>query len=297
MRFQSPIPLVAMLPAVLLLCGVRPLNGLPEAPPLPDDGFRDGWQVVEGSFKRFPAQELYGYINGGAELYLEYGFEEVRAQHYSHGELEVGLDVYEMTGPVAALGIYLAKCGKETPSPRLHVRNTAGSSQVLAVKGNYFIKANSYNRGANLEEVVTDLAAAFLAAVEPAPETAIFSQLPPEHLVAGSEKLVRGEFALQPFYTFGEGDILQLGGDVFGVTGRYETPDGATFHRLVIEYPSADRARNAFANLVANLDSYLDKVTIAEDYLIFKDYNNLYGLAELDGAKLAIRVGLEALPE
>ena len=40
---------------------------------------------------------------------------------------------------------------------------------------------------------------------------------PPQGMVAGSERLVRGPFGLQSIFTLGDGDVLQLGGRIVGV--------------------------------------------------------------------------------
>ncbi len=263
------------------------------APVMPSDGFSSGWTIAPSSYREFTAEDLYGHINGGAELFLEYGFTELKVQRYQHGEAEIGLEIYVMASPEAALGIYLAKCGKEAQDKRVNARNNTSTSQVIALKNNCYIKANSYTRGEDLLPVLIQAVNAVLDRLEASPEITLLDVLPTEGLIAGSEKLVRGEFALQPFYTFGDGDILLLGGEIFGVTGKYALADGTTFSRLVIEYPTEDAAQKAFANLVADLDPYLTVQEKQADRLVWKDYNNEYGIAVVDGKVLDIRIKLK----
>jgi hypothetical protein len=71
-------------------------------------------------------KDMYGYIDGGAELFFEFGFSELTVQRYRCGERELSLDLYRMTGPDAALAVYLAKKGEERPVPGVEDRNTGG---------------------------------------------------------------------------------------------------------------------------------------------------------------------------
>lgn len=43
----------------------------------------------------------------------------------------------------AALGIYLASCGLETPDPALGERHTVGRNQLLLTKGRYYLVITS----------------------------------------------------------------------------------------------------------------------------------------------------------
>ena len=52
---------------------------------------------------------LSTHINGGAELFLEFGFEEMQLLTSTADEVELTAELYRMRDPEAALGIYLAK--------------------------------------------------------------------------------------------------------------------------------------------------------------------------------------------
>lgn len=73
----------------------------------------------------------------------------------------------------------------------------------------------------------------------------------------GSERLIRGPVALQPFFTFGEGNILLLEGKTFGVLADYEKPNGDRWTHLIIVYLSLEAASGALDNLRSGLDPYL----------------------------------------
>jgi hypothetical protein len=84
------------------------------------------------------SEDLFNHIDGGAELYLEFGFERLRIQAYTYGKAEISLEVYEMTGPASALGVISSRRGgnrigpKSRPGIRARkprsLRSRAGSS-------------------------------------------------------------------------------------------------------------------------------------------------------------------------
>jgi hypothetical protein len=81
-----------------------------ESGPLPPDGFLNTWHR-EASPRVFEGADLYGHINGGAEVFLELGFDRLDVVRYDADGAAVEVERYRMTDPVAALGIYLMKCG------------------------------------------------------------------------------------------------------------------------------------------------------------------------------------------
>jgi hypothetical protein len=91
---------------------------------LPGDGFSAGWKKT-GLARTFISQDLFNHIDGGAELFLEFGFVRLLVQTYGGGSSELTAAVYEMESAAAALGIYLMKMGKETPFSEIAARNSS----------------------------------------------------------------------------------------------------------------------------------------------------------------------------
>ncbi|HEX9972044.1 MAG TPA: DUF6599 family protein [bacterium] len=262
---------------------------------LPDDNFVIGWTTCGRSLV-FNKNDLFNYIDGGAELFLEFGFKQLTVQNYKHGEYEVSLEVYEMESPTSALGAYLMKCGEETSIEGIPVRNTGNKYQFTMVKGNCFVQINSFSGNERLTPVLTSLAQASLKFIAETKPVKIFDDLPKDGLIPGSELIVRGPYALQPIYTFGDGDILQLQGEIFGVTADYRDSDHKTYSKLVIKYPTKVAALSAFQNLAKNLDSYSTILSQSETGFIFKDFQKKYGEVKLSNSKLEIHFKLSQKP-
>lgn len=54
----------------------------------------------------YDGSSLWGYINGGADIYLEYGFKKVLTQDIESEFGKIKIDVYEMENPESAFGIF-----------------------------------------------------------------------------------------------------------------------------------------------------------------------------------------------
>jgi len=56
--------------------------------------------------REFNGSALWGYINGGADLYLEYGFNNLRVESIKLEGLEFTVNIYQMKDAAAAFGIF-----------------------------------------------------------------------------------------------------------------------------------------------------------------------------------------------
>ncbi|MDI6699565.1 MAG: hypothetical protein QME85_11635 [Candidatus Saccharicenans sp.] len=277
---------------VLIILGLTVLaSALFSEVVMPGDAFYPGWKK-SGQLITFTRADLYNYIDGGAELFLEFGFEKLYVQRYRSGESELSLEIYEMESPESALGVYLAKCGQEVPVEGLAARNTGEPTQFTILRERYFIHLNNFEGRKELFPAMLALAQATLQNLPPDRPVTLLDYLPKENLVKNSERLIRGPYALQPIFTFGEGDILQLEGKVFGVVGSYRDEAGAIFTRIIIPYPDELRAQAALKHLLQNFDPYHKIIESAPAGFIFIDYQQKYGLVKLKDRMLEILINL-----
>lgn len=61
--------------------------------------------------RQYRDQELFDYMDGGADIYLEFGFDRVRVQEYALGAHVIELEIYRMRDAAAAFGMYSIKKG------------------------------------------------------------------------------------------------------------------------------------------------------------------------------------------
>ena len=128
----------AYLAVVLLVAGTASVWG--EEPVL-RNGDLPGLQVA--STAAYEGKALYGYIDGGADLYREYGFIRLTVQELTLDGGEYTVEIYRMTDDSAAYGIYcVAGPSEEGPlGPHSAVtphqaRFASGSCFVRVVTGN-----------------------------------------------------------------------------------------------------------------------------------------------------------------
>jgi hypothetical protein len=261
---------------------------------LPADEVVPGWRRAEPP-RVYSGSELYELIDGGAEIFFEHGFERVTVQKYALGADEIVVDLYAMRDAAAALGIYLGRCGDETPAPGLGLRHTAGRHELLAVQGGFYVVVENLSGRA---ERATDLVAfaRALARHLPAPEAVpALDLLPTRGRVPGSERLIRGPLALQSFIQLGEDDILQLGGRVTAAAAGYEGPRGP-FTLVVVPYADSATAHGAFEHIRTHLDPEIRPLSRTASRLVFRDYAATYGEVLLDEARIELRLGLADRP-
>lgn len=290
-RFIAPLHLLSVA-LCLVVAGVAPAFA---AAPFPANGAAKGCRPLERL--TFTKADLYGYIDGGAELFLEFGFEELQVQKYAANGGEVSLDLYRMETPEGALGIYLAKRGKESPVRGVEARNTGDRYQISALKGRYFLQAGNYKgQEAGLAAAVA-LLNALTGALPEEPSPDLFADFPGERRVEGSEMLFLGPYALERLFTFGEGDILSQQGKILGASVDYAGPSREIYTRYRVEYPDGDAAVKAFSHLRKSLDPEMSVTGEGEGLFRFKDFSGKFGDAELDGAVLWLRTGLVSEPQ
>ncbi|MCU0277113.1 MAG: hypothetical protein MUF02_09760 [Acidobacteria bacterium] len=261
----------------------------------PANGFVPGWKR-SGPMETYAPTALYNVIDGGAELFLEMGFVDLRIQKYTGGGVEIAVEAYRMENAAAALGIYLLKCGRETPLAGIADRNSGDSFQLALLRSDHFIFINNFSGRRELLPVMSELARQ-LGAVIPAGEAVReLDVLPVAGRMPGSELLLRGPYSLQAVYTLGDGDVLMLGGRRFAAAASYLDGTGAGHTLIVAPYEDVAAAALAFANLRRSLDPYLEVLEEAGDHFVFKDFQNLFGMAERRDQRIEVRVKMAQRP-
>jgi hypothetical protein len=256
--------------------------------------FSPGWSPA-GKTRIFDSASLFQQINGGADLFLEFGFDTLWVQRYENNSgQELGLEMYRMTCPEAALGVYLFKCGTETPLDSVAARNSYDRFQITLLKGRYFIQVNNYDGDDSLVPELRALLAIILSGLPDRP-VQIQTALPSENQVRGSIRLIRGPVAMEPIYTFGPGDIFQLNGERFALLADYEGDNGR-YSYLRIVYDDSSSAQAVMNSLSSDLDPYLEKISVKPGRLTFKDWMDEYGIIKQRGSMIDIKFHLKTNP-
>jgi hypothetical protein len=247
--------------------------------------------------KVFKANDLYGHIDGGAELFLEIGFKQLTVQYFTRGKDELTLETYEMESPESALGIYLFKCGKETPVKEVKARNTGDKYQVMALKNNCYIALNNPKGNKGLFPDMSIILNKTLLKIKDKKAKNLFEMLPKDDLINNTQLIIRGQYSLQTIYTFGEGDILLLKGKIFGAAADYKDKENKTFTRIMVKYSDKNEAQTAFNYLSDNLDNTKKIIIKKSDSFIFLDHAKKYSIVKISNTVMDIKVNLLENPK
>jgi hypothetical protein len=258
---------------------------------LPPDGFLGQWKRAEAA-RTFRGAELYGHIDGGAEVFLELGFDHLVVERYAADAGEVVVELYVMDDAVAATGIYLLKCGHEHPDPTLTVAHTVSPDQLLMRRGSVFAAINrAAGDGVDSDTLVSF--ARYLVEQLPAGEAAgLFDPMDNEGRIPGSERVLRGPFTLQEVYTLGPGDVLSLEQGALAVAAAFE--DGSSL--ILATYRDDATAELAFDHLARNLDPYLEVIDRQSARLMLKDYAGRYAEILRAGNQIIAHLKLDRVP-
>jgi hypothetical protein len=112
----------------------------------------------------YAGNSLWGYIDGGADLYLEYGFSKLTAQEISFQSNKYRVDIYRMNNAESAFGIFSIskfKCSEKTISKYSCVTEY----QAMAAKGSYYISVTNEKGSAEEQKFTLSLAEKVLSRI------------------------------------------------------------------------------------------------------------------------------------
>ncbi len=102
-------------------------------------GKKDLPEAKFSSSRVFTGSSLFGYINGGAELYLEYGFDVAAVTVIDYEDGEYKTEVFKMTGSEEAFGIFSVSKYRCLSIPALSEFTCQTKYQLQICKGPYYI--------------------------------------------------------------------------------------------------------------------------------------------------------------
>jgi hypothetical protein len=220
---------------------------------LPDPGTMTGVRAM-GEISEYEGATLYDFLNGGAELYFDYGIVSVASAEYGTiRDKAIEVSVYDMGRPAGAFGIYsnIRYAGAEFVAVGNEGMLTASSLDFW--KGRYYCRLLAFDMDVEAQAAMLGLGEALagnIAAAGSAPD--IVNLLPEDHRVARSEKYFTKPIGLNNIRYISSENVLNLGDGTEGVAAAYEA-DGTAFTVFVIKYVSEDDAGGAFDSYRAHL--------------------------------------------
>ena len=210
--------------------------------PSPDIG--EGWQRPD-TVQTYREKDLYLYIDGGAELFLEFGFRHVTVAEYRKGETSsIILEVYHMNDAPAAFGVYSVRSVGRADPIDLGTEGCADAYYIMYWKDNIYVSVTASDSSADCRRGLDTIAhlvdrKIFRTGEKPA----IVQSLPDKGLL--SSRYFRGPLvlaAIQPV------NLIEMFPVIEGVSGTYA--DGAV---VLLRYPDESAVHDRFAQIAARL--------------------------------------------
>ncbi len=209
-----------------------------------------GWQSAEKD-RYYNSETLYNYINGGAELYISYGFKEVISRTYSKpGQPNLTVEIFDMVEAKNAFGVFS------------HVREDVDYSYgqgcqvyegvIMFWKNQYFVSVVSDDETESSMSAIRKLAEDIDNLIKgegQLPE--ILMLLPVTGLVEESILYFFHPAWLNSFYYISDENILNINEKTDGILAKYGDPENRCY-LLIIEYPTIADARVAFKSFSEN---------------------------------------------
>lgn len=214
--------------------------------PQPDES---GQWVQTDPIRVFTGAELFALIDGGADIYYEYGFTRVATTRYaSESGGTVAIELYEMQDPVSAYGI-VTFVGRETePSQALGQELRRGNYYLYLWKGRFLATFTASDTSRAINNGMLSLA------------SIMEGKIPREGSRPPIADVLLGKEFPHASVVYVKGALALTNVSVLGELNAFPVDEGATGQRgpcqdLLLRYRSAEESRKAMDHAIARLRS------------------------------------------
>ena len=252
--------------------------------------------VETGEWERAGAPDLYVgddlflLINGGAEIYHEYGFKQVVAAEYKKNDQYINVELYEMQSPGAAYGMFTFKTGDRGTQIKLGNEGLLEAYFLNFWKGSLLVTLTGFDSTAQTIAGLRAIAAHIDESITLKGATPVLAKLFSDEKVNARKTIyIRGNLALYNNYVF---DTENIFGVREGVVGKLR--DGLLF---VFQYADSAECEKWYTHAIEQLrrnEKFTDFV-IKDTRAAMKDRNGKAVIVQPHGKYLLISVGMDVL--
>ena len=241
---------------------------LPDAP--------KGWMKSEGA-ETYDRHNIFDYIDGGAELYLAYDFQQVAVQKYlpknqdAAEEKSITVEIWQMNSPEDAYGVFsFDQEGEKVPIGQIGIYD---AGYLRFWKSLYVIKILQMMESS--KETILQLGREIDRKIKQEGELPLLvRQVPAESLLTNSVCFFHKAIVLNNLYPIADQDKLNLNPQTDGVLADYRVCDDR-LKLFLIRYPDSAKAK-AVEEILKK--PYLAKGGSIEDKIFISPENGLQGM-------------------
>jgi hypothetical protein len=213
---------------------------------LPPSGIVPGW-VRTDSARIYRGKDLYLFIDGGADLFFEYGFRQVAVEEYHRGATEsISLEIYEMNDPGAAFGIFSVRSGGEVRPVDIGDGISFQPYYLMFWKGRFYVSIAASDSSADHRNGMETIARAIdQRLVASAGKPLIMQSLPHDNLM--NEGYFRGYLGLSAVRLLDMAEVFPAAEGAFGIYADYAM--------ILLKYNQESEAGHRLAEVIGKLKS------------------------------------------
>lgn len=207
------------------------------------------WET-DGEDAVYNRETLYDYMDGGAEVYLAFGFREVFSRNYkNHGGVRITLDIYDMGSGAEAFGIFSSD--RVDPEACIGQDSEYGFGLLRFWNGRFYVTVTAAADDEETEKAILELGRSVLPHLGDAGERpTLVSSIPKKDLVENRTSYFHSNVNLNNRFFIASENILHLGPETDCVLAEYATGSAENAVLLLIQYPEEAAARSAFNSFI-----------------------------------------------
>lgn len=264
---------------IVLFCIFQVISTSGQVPDslLPAPGEIPGWKISQQP-KTYTGDQLFELIDGGADIYLEYGFLQVISVQYTDPSLNnIQVEIYEMSDDDAAYGIFSITQQMSVWSQEFGEISAVSDDYISFLKSRYYISISWSSRQRIEKPLLTRLAnliAEKIPGIGDKPELLRDFNDPEDN-----QKIIylKGNLGLSNFYYFDYKDIFQMR------EGLAWPEEG--FHRIILKYLDEKTSAGvavAAKQSISNNKRYIDVTNTFQGFSCTDNKSNEIILRQVD---------------
>jgi hypothetical protein len=205
----------------------------------------------DGKEMKYDSRTLFGYIDGAAELYLAYGFQNLRVRLYEKpNSPPITVELYEMASSEDAYGVFSFE--RQDEAIGIGQGSEFGGGLLRFWKGNYFVTIYAEGAGAEVDPEMIETGRATANAIPAAgPEPKLVGFIPGKNLglIDVSLRYLKSHILLNQRFFISHQNILNLNRNAEAVLAQYQQGKQKP-HLLLIRYPNLKEAGDAYQSFI-----------------------------------------------
>ena len=210
----------------------------------------EGWKW-DGKEIKYNSKTLFDYIDGAAELFLAFGFQNLTARRYEKSnQPPITIELYEMGSSEDAYGVF--SFDRQDESVGMGQGSEFGGGLLRFWKGKYFVSIYADGGGAEVEPTLLKMGRSVdtsIPATGQEPKLLGFIPGKDRGLVDQSVHYLKSHILLNQRFFIAHQNILNLDRKTEAVLAQY-LRDGQKIHLLLIRYPGLKEAQDAYQSFM-----------------------------------------------